>query len=312
MACAVKQRSVTLAPMTTPSLTLGPVTVYFGEKTGKYPDGNQVIVRGADTTLAFDMPLVCHRLGPVIGEIDAVVLGHAHEDHQTGLGLVRDKPVWAPRGDLQAVRSWQGMARHYGYRPSALQILRQRLITQFHFVERPDAQPYDDDQTWDLGGGVRIRAIHMPGHTTGHSVLLIEPGPIAFIGDIDLTSFGPYYGDASSDLSAFRRSLARVAQLDARAWITFHHKGVIQERETFLQLLAAYSGKIDAREQAILDFIGAEPIRLETIRAHRFVYPPGYEDVFIDDVESRTLALHLEELLFQGRLILEEGFLRRA
>src|SRR5690606_30664453 len=26
----------------------GPVTVFFGEKTGKYPDGNQVIVTGGD------------------------------------------------------------------------------------------------------------------------------------------------------------------------------------------------------------------------------------------------------------------------
>ena len=39
---------------------------------------------------------------------------------------------------------------------------------------------------------------HMPGHTAGHTVLLVEPEGVAFIGDIDLTGFGPYYGDACS------------------------------------------------------------------------------------------------------------------
>ena len=42
----------------------GPVRVYFGEKNGKYPDGNQVVVNGRDTTVIFDTPLVSHRLLP--------------------------------------------------------------------------------------------------------------------------------------------------------------------------------------------------------------------------------------------------------
>ena len=87
---------------------------------------------------------------------------------------------------------------------------------------------------------MRVRAIHMPGHTGGHSVLLVEPEGVAFLGDIDLSSFGPYYGDACSNLADFRVTLRRVAELPARIWITSHHKGVITERETFLDLLRAF------------------------------------------------------------------------
>ena len=36
----------------------GRVSVFFGEKNGKYPDGNQVLVRGSDTRAALDAPLV--------------------------------------------------------------------------------------------------------------------------------------------------------------------------------------------------------------------------------------------------------------
>ncbi|MGH7292161.1 MAG: MBL fold metallo-hydrolase, partial [Myxococcota bacterium] len=49
--------------MEIPVIRLGAVSVYLGEKSGKYPDGNQVTVRGADTLAAFDTPLVANRLG---------------------------------------------------------------------------------------------------------------------------------------------------------------------------------------------------------------------------------------------------------
>ena len=75
-----------------------------------------------------------------------------------------------------------------------------------------------------------MRAVHMPGHTRGHSVLMVEPGGIAFIGDIDLTGFGPFYGDACSDLRQFLDTLEKIEHMEARVWITYHHKGVITER----------------------------------------------------------------------------------
>jgi glyoxylase-like metal-dependent hydrolase (beta-lactamase superfamily II) len=68
-----------------PSLDFGPVTVFFGEKNGKYPDGNQVIVRGTDTRVVFDSPPVANRIGPAFDEADLCILGHVHEDHVCGL-----------------------------------------------------------------------------------------------------------------------------------------------------------------------------------------------------------------------------------
>jgi hypothetical protein len=66
---------------------------------------------------------------------------------------------------------------------------------------------------------------------------------VAFIGDIDLTGFGPYYGDATSSLAAFRKSLREVAELDARIWVTSHHRAVITERSKFLADLAGFAAR---------------------------------------------------------------------
>ncbi len=288
-------------PSTTPSLRLGPVTVYFGEKSGKYPDGNQVVVRGRDATAAFDTPQVANRIAPVLADADLAILGHVHEDHMAGLHLLRDKPVHVHRADLAAARSWDGLSLHYGYPAAVLEPLRKKIEADFHYLPRPDAAGYDDGTVWDLGG-VRVHAVHMPGHTAGHCVLLVEPDGIAFIGDIDLSGFGPYYGDATSSLADFRRSLARLGDLPAGAWITSHHRGVVTERAAFDEALAAFAARIDEREARLLELLAAGPRTLDDLVRERLLYPPGADELWIDCAERRSIAQHLDELVAQGRV----------
>jgi len=288
-------------------IRLGPVSVYPGEKSGKYPDGNQVMVRGADALVAFDTPLVANRLGAELLDADFVILGHVHEDHMAGLHRLPDAPVHVHELDVEAARSWEGLARHYGYAPGVLEAMRAMIERKFHYVPRPDAQPYRDGAGWDLGGGVRVTAFHLPGHTRGHCALLVEPGAIAFIGDIDLSSFGPYYGDATSSLAAFRRTLEAVKDIPAKVWITSHHKGVIADREAFLALLKAFASRIDAREAAIAAHLRQRPSTLAELVAHRFVYPPQLNELFYEDAERRTIGQHLQELALAGRAVEESG-----
>jgi glyoxylase-like metal-dependent hydrolase (beta-lactamase superfamily II) len=294
-----------------PCVRHGAVSVFFGEKSGKYPDGNQVVVRGADTLAAFDTPLVANRIGPELLDADFLVLGHVHEDHMAGLHRLPHAPVYVHEADVEAARSWQGLARHYGYAPEVLAGMRKKIEREFHYVPRPDARAYRDGACWELGGGVTVRAFHMPGHTSGHCALLVEPGGIAFIGDIDLSSFGPYYGDATSSLTAFRRTLETIKDIPAKIWITSHHKGVITDRQTFLALLAAFASRLDAREEAIAAFLREQPATLDELVARRFVYPPHLNDLYYDDAERRTIGQHLKALARAGRAR-QEGSLWRG
>lgn len=295
-----------------PHARFGPVTVYFGEKNGKYPDGNQVIVEGADRRIAFDTPQVANHIGPHFDGVDGVILGHMHEDHQAGLHRLPGVPVEVHQADLEAARSWAGLSAHYGYPEAVLAEMRPRIERDFHYQPRPDAQPYEDGALWDLGSGVTVQAIHLPGHTAGHCVLLVQPAGVAFIGDFDLSSFGPYYGDATSDLGDFRRSLARLAELPAQVWITSHHKGAVTEREGFLALLAAYSARLDERESRLLQMLGDRPRTLDSLVAQRLLYAPDHDSLWVDTAERRTIAQHLQELVANGRVQCDDQGYRRA
>ena len=283
-------------------LHFGSVSVHLGEKSGKYPDGNQVLVRGADARVAFDTPQVAQRIGIEFDTVDLVILGHVHEDHMAGLPRVPRAAVQVHQADLAAAQSWAGLSRHYGYPDAVLAPLRSRIEAQFDYQPRPDATAYQDGAAWALGGGVQVRAHHMPGHTAGHCVLVVENEGLAFIGDIDLSGFGPYYGDATSSLADFRRTLVAVAGLDVRTWVTSHHRGVITDRAHFLASLAAFAAKIDQRSERLLALLAAGPLDLDALAQHGLLYPPGHDAPWADFAERRSIGLHLDELIADGRV----------
>lgn len=295
----------TLTHALAPRLDFGRVSVFPGERNGKYPEGNQVLVRGADARAALDTMLVANRIGPEFDTTDLVVMSHVHEDHMAGLHRLPNAPVHVHEADIEAARSWEGLAAAYGVTdPAALSEMRSQFERDFFYAPRPDARSFADGASWDLGGA-RIRAIHTPGHTAGHCVLLIEPEGVAYIADIDLTGFGPYYADASSTLAGFRHSLALLPDIPAKVWVTAHHRGVYTEREALLNDLAAYVAKIGERERRLLAMLGDEPKTLAQLVEQRLLYPQNYDSPWVTSAETRTISQHLDELLADGRVRME-------
>jgi glyoxylase-like metal-dependent hydrolase (beta-lactamase superfamily II) len=289
-----------------PDAVFGRVRVFLGEKSGKYPDGNQVVVRGSDTHTIFDTPPVSNRIGSEVDDAELVVLGHVHEDHMAGVHRVPRAPVHVHQGDVEAARSFEGLARHFGLPPGASEKMLEKAQREFGYRPRPDAIAYADGARWDLGGS-RVTAFHMPGHTSGHCVLFVEPEAVAFIGDIDLTGFGPYYGDATSSLAQFRRSLARLPDIDAKVWVTSHHRGIYTDRAAFLEALVAFAAKIDERSERILGWLREAPRTLDEMVATRLLYPQGYAELWVEHVERRTISQHLDELMAAGRIACDES-----
>lgn len=274
----------------------GAARVYLGEKSGKYPDGNQVIVQGTELRVAFDTPRVANCIGPDLDEVDLVILGHVHEDHMAGLHRVPQARVQVHEADLAAAQSWAGLCAHYGYAQPVLDELHAMIVADFHYHPRPDATGYSDAALWELGGGVRIRAHHLPGHTSGHCALVVESEGLAFIGDIDLTGFGPYYGDATSSLYQFRQSLQAVAEIQARVWVTSHHRAVVSDRAQFLADLQRFASKIDERSDKLLGYLRDGPQTLEQLVARRLLYPVGFHLPYVESAERNSIRMHLEEL----------------
>jgi glyoxylase-like metal-dependent hydrolase (beta-lactamase superfamily II) len=281
-------------------MILGHTTVLVGERNGKYPQGNSLLVAGAHETVMVDPSVAVAEGRFELGRVDRVLNSHCHEDHVAGNGRFPDVPWHLHEADLPGIRSLDGLMAIYGFDGPIAAAWRRVVVEQFHFTSRPDPTPFRDGDVFDLGG-VRVRVIHAPGHTRGHSFFHVEPDDVLYLGDVDLSSFGPYYGDAWSSLEDFERTLATVRTLHARWYATFHHIGVLEGRDAFVERLDRFAAVIADRERRLVEFL-REPHTLDEIVAHRFVYRPQDPVSFADPVERRSMGQHLERLAREGRV----------
>jgi glyoxylase-like metal-dependent hydrolase (beta-lactamase superfamily II) len=286
------------------------VSVLVGTDNGKYPSGNSLVVRGDGEAVIIDPSVDVVARGGAPVRIDAVINSHSHEDHLAGNGLFTDAKVHIHLEDLPGARSIDGLMDVYGLTGETREAFSREVIEEFHYRPRPDAEGFTDGHVWDLGR-TQVEAVHLPGHTRGHSGFRISGG-VFFLSDIDLSGFGPYYGDVWSDLEQFEASLEQVRDEHADYYVTFHHKGVIEGRDRFLQLLDEFRAVIPRRHERMLDFL-AEPRTIDDMVAHRFVYRPHVQHVFADNVERRCAAMHVQRMLVRGEATeVEPGLFQAA
>jgi glyoxylase-like metal-dependent hydrolase (beta-lactamase superfamily II) len=283
----------------------GAVTVLKADNGGVYPYGNSLLVRGSGGTLLVDLSLALTEPPPA----DAVFVSHAHEDHLVGVDTLT-APVHVHEADLAAVRSQEALLAGYGLPGPAAEAFGRSLTEEFRVRSRPDAVGVPDGHVFDLGDRTAT-VVHLPGHTAGHCGLLVEPDGFFFVADVDLSSFGPFYGDLGSSLEGFERSLDVCAATEARWYGTFHHKGVVEGAGEFRRRLAAYRGVVERRDAALAEFL-IEPRTLAEVVEHRFVYRPHVDAPYVETVEARTAEQHIARLVRTGRAREVEPGLFRA
>lgn len=276
------------------------VVVLRGAEGGTYPHGNPLRITGADTTVQVDSSLGSADRDSGAGSgpqvcADLLLLSHYHEDHVVGLGDT-GVPVAIHRRDLPAVQSWDAFCRYMNVPDGTI---GDDLRREFRWSELPRATAFDDDAVFDLGGGVTVRAVPLPGHTGGHCGFFVEPDGVFYLADVDLMSFGPVYADLESTLPDTRASLARCAELDAAVYATFHHKGHYTDRTEYLTDLSRHTAALDAREHRLRALLSASdaPLTARDLLGKGVVYRVGgRRPWYADAVEQVMIEAHLAEL----------------
>jgi glyoxylase-like metal-dependent hydrolase (beta-lactamase superfamily II) len=283
----------------------GGITLLMSPDGGRYPSGNSLLISGTEGAVLVDPSLEVHRRGGAGVDIDVIAVTHAHEDHIAGLHLFPEVPVVAHPAEVGTVRDPETLLPGFGMADAEADVFRHQLRETFHVRGHGRVDSVDDGAVLDLGRR-SMRVVHLPGHTAGHCGLLVEPDGFLFVGDIDLTSFGPYYGDLSSSLDDFVISIERLRDIDAHWYGTSHHAGVLDDRQAFLSALSRFAAVIDRRDDTLLELL-RQPRTLEDVVAHRLVYRPHVRLPFAEAVERRTALLHLERLGRHGLIVHTDG-----
>jgi len=229
--------------------------------------------------------------------IAAVVMSHYHEDHFTYLSRLPDQEVWSSDADAPALESLDTLMDWYGVRGNEWDAFYRKLFSEkFPFAPRKSARKIADGEELRFGD-TRAVAVVAPGHTPGHLCLHFPDDGILFLGDYDLTPFGPWYGDAPCGIDAFRRSANRLAGIAADRCVVSHegpvHRGPVEEK------MQEYLGVIDRREEALREYLREPRTRAEII-GRRLIYGPDREGPWFDYGEWALLSKHLEAMIARG------------
>jgi len=182
------------------------------------------------------------------------------------------------------------------------------ILWSIYLLHR-DSRGSRDGEVIDLGG-VTIEVVHTPGHTPGHLALFFREAEILFLGDYDLTSFGPWYGDTYSDIDKVIASVERLKSIPARTWLTSHGEGVFQNDPG--ELWGTYLSVVDTRDGKLMDLLN-EPRTMADVIEARIVYKKKREPKeFYDFGERAIMGKHLQRLIKKGEVTLDGEVYRRS
>jgi glyoxylase-like metal-dependent hydrolase (beta-lactamase superfamily II) len=291
----------------------GDLHLLGGSRGGKYPSGNSLLLED-DLCLVVDPSLDVAEAGASVTsrKVDLVINSHAHEDHFAGNSVFEDAELLLHENDAPLMASLDALMAGYGMDEEFDTLWRQVTVDKFNFRPRPDARSAVDGEVVDTGRN-RVHLLHTPGHTAGHLVVRFEPDDIVFVGDLDLTAFGPYYADASASLDETVASLEMLRDMapGLRAFVSFHEAGVIED--DLVGAVDRYLAVVDHRDRRLLE-LTEEPRSLGEIARECVVYGKRYEHIpWQPFVERVMMERHAERLIARGELTREEdGRFRRV
>jgi glyoxylase-like metal-dependent hydrolase (beta-lactamase superfamily II) len=282
----------------------GPVRFIPGQRNGRYPNCHSIYIEGAGVLIdpASDRERLI-RLKQESG-VTAVWLSHWHEDHITHLDLFEDLPLRISKKDAPMLSDIELFLDGYGIEiEDHRNYWRQIMVEQFHYRPRIAHKFFQDGQQIRLDT-VTVEALHTPGHTPGHLAFFFKEPEVLFLGDYDLSWFGPWYGDRESSIEKTIQSVERLKNIPAKIWLTGHETGVFDSNPG--ELWDRYLGVIENRMQKLLKHLEKPKTMTEIVDAW-IVYGRKREpEAFFAFAEKALMKKHLE-ILMEKSMVLKAG-----
>ncbi len=283
----------------------GNIYLIEGPKQGRYPYSDLLYIDDRIQTL------VDTGIGRAVREslrdkkIDLIINSHFHLDHRANNNAFPGAQVWAHRLDAPAIRNSESFLEHIGISKVSNGAIEPKVSD---IPESPVHHEFEDNQLIRLGE-TELRVIHTPGHTPGHCSFFCEKEGVLYGGDIDLSGFGPFYGNITSDIDDFIGSIRKLRDLNPKAFISAH-KGLIEE--DIPGCLDRYLSHIYRREARILDSL-ATPGTLEQLTLLKPISGSWAEpDEMYYQIEMIGVYNHLKRLIAAGSVIKDGDYYVRV
>ncbi|MGD2097081.1 MAG: MBL fold metallo-hydrolase [Desulfobacterales bacterium] len=269
-----------------------------GKNNSRYPYCACLYLKGRNMRVLIDVGMGASHLAPLKKwGFDILILSHCHMDHRLTYRKIGRVPVWCHARETSFISGRSQFFDGIGLQRSGLDLTG--------FLDHADGlfeidirhHLHNADRI-DLGG-ITLEVIHTPGHTPGHLAFYVPEAKLLFTADVDLTSFGPFYGHDFADINDFLQSIERLRKQDARIVATGHagpFNGHISEK------FDAYEKIIYQRDRLILEQL-TRPMAIGDFSGRNLIFRtyPDFADM-IRWFERVHIEKHLERLKTMGKV----------
>jgi glyoxylase-like metal-dependent hydrolase (beta-lactamase superfamily II) len=156
-------------------------------------------------------------------------------------------------------------------------------------------------------GEVQVIPFHTPGHTHDHTCFAINDNETILLVDIDLTRFGPWYGNVTSDIEQFKKSIQHIIDLQPEMGISSHLVDPVTDG--LEDRLIKYLADFQKRDEKILKHINKGLDTVEKLARVPIIYPRIPFPVYYL-FEELMLRKHIDLMIDKEIVICEQGRLR--
>ncbi|MFS0776414.1 MBL fold metallo-hydrolase [Neobacillus sp. 3P2-tot-E-2] len=277
---------------------IGPIMIIEGANKSKVPFSRSLYINSKDKVLIDTGadPAELRALDDQYG-VELVVNTHYHPDHTLHNHLLQDAEKWINPLEFETIQSIEGIARGNGvfqeWGPEGVEALRKQLPMEWvqNLGEISGTYQYDEYNF----SGVKVNFLHTPGHTIGYTCPYFPELGVVYVGDFDMTAFGPWYFGTDGDIDAFISSSSRLLELDAETYITGHQKGVFTKQE-FTEAMGKFLSIIEKRDKVIEKYV-RQGMNFEELTNIGIFYPKQMLEVMILKTWERSgIRKHLQRL----------------
>jgi glyoxylase-like metal-dependent hydrolase (beta-lactamase superfamily II) len=289
-----------------------------GLNEARFPEANTLLIDDETLTLvdAGSSPSqifsTLKDLGHKPKDLDRIVLTHYHADHKGYAEILRslsDCEVLCHPLAEDGIATFENMLKYIGIdnqevKEHWLSLLESRLphVKNNYTVDGN----FQDGKAIDCGD-VQLIPLHSPGHTHDHTCFGINGLEKILLVDIDLTDFGPWYGNIVSNIEDFERSIQRIIDLEPKMGISSH---LIEPVTVGLkEQLEKYLAFFQKRDEEILRYVSEGVDTVKKLSQIPIIYPRIPHPVYYA-FEEFMLEKHITLLEEKGLIVREEGHLR--
>lgn len=284
--------------------------VIHGNNRGRAPFCNAFLVLDTVNCL-FDTGCGLTIIEKICSEvrIDRVFVSHSHLDHTSGCWMI-DKTsgseIMVPEEDSDTIATAELLAmRFVDEQLFATWMETYPALTGFQDFTITSTFSHEYEFST---GSMSFIALYTPGHLNDHYCFWVPDQKILLGFDIDLSPFGPWYGNPECDIALFKNSIAQVMEMPTEVYLSSHARPM--KNPYIKKRLHAFRAFFEERDRQILGLLTQSPlVAIEDLVRLSPFYDADHASVSDELLwfgEEQMIRKHLDGLL-EKELVVQEG-----